>query len=92
MKKRHKKYYPNIHKTPRGQKGRPVRRKNKYSVVNIGKTIILTILGLVIVLGIIVRVRHFVLYHILDKPHEKATEKALDKGIGRNSLTPNGES
>ncbi|SHG37450.1 hypothetical protein [Flavobacterium defluvii] len=88
MKKRKKKYYPNIQKTSRGQKGRPVRKKNRYSAVNIGKTIILAILGIVIVLGIFARARHFILYHVQDRPHEQANGKLTNEGAGRLPASP----
>lgn len=88
MKKRKKKYYPNIQKTSRGQKGRPVRKKNRYSAVNIGKTIILAILGIVIVLGIFARARHFILYHVQDRPHEQANGKLTNEGAGRLPESP----
>ncbi|WP_139261747.1 hypothetical protein [Flavobacterium johnsoniae] len=88
MKKRKKKYYPNIQKTSRGQKGRPARKKNRYSAVNIGKTIILAILGIVIVLGIFARARHFILYHVQDRPHEQANGKLTNEGAGRLPASP----
>lgn len=75
-----------MQKTGRMQKGRPVKKKNKYSVVNIGKTIILVILGLAMVLGIFLRARHFIVHHLLDKPHEQTVKSKPANEGGQDNL------
>ena len=79
-----------MQKTGRMQKGRPIKKKNKYSVVNIGKTIILVILALVMILGIIVRTRHFILYHMMNKPHEQTVKTVPEKKGQQDNLKKNG--
>ena len=79
-----------MQKTGRMQKGKPVKKKNKFSVVNIGKTIILVILGLAMVVGIIIRARHFILYHLMSKPEEQTIKTIPAKEGKPNTLKKNG--
>lgn len=79
-----------MQKTGRKQKGKPVKKKNKYSVVNIGKTIILVILGLAMVLGIFIRARHFILYHMMSRPHEQTVKRKPAKERLQDNLKRNG--
>lgn len=79
-----------MQKTSRMQKGKPVKKKNKNSVINIGKNIILVILGAVLILGIVVKARHFILYHMQGIPHEKTVKSKNLKGEPKGNLQRNG--